>query len=116
MKLTFIEVPLFTELMIEWVDDEGLRCLQNELMANPEKGALIPHSGGLRKVRMRLPGRGKRGSARVIYLYLQMHERIYLVYFYTKGDTENLSPTALKRLRQIAEQLKQEVGNEKQRH
>jgi mRNA-degrading endonuclease RelE of RelBE toxin-antitoxin system len=37
--------------------------------ANPEAGKVIPETGGVRKLRWGLPGRGKRGGARVIYYY-----------------------------------------------
>lgn len=48
---------------------------------------------------MRLPGRGKSGGARVIYLHLPSHETIVLFYAYTKAQRENLSSEQLKRLR-----------------
>lgn len=36
------------------------------LAMNPDAGDIIPDTGGLRKLRWALPGRGKRGGARVI--------------------------------------------------
>ena len=75
----FVEVPLFTELITGLVDDEAYAEFQKELLQSPRKGNVISHSGGLRKIRMRLPGRGKRGGARVIYLYLE--ERVTIVFF-----------------------------------
>jgi hypothetical protein len=41
-------------------------AFQNELQSNPEKGDLVRGAGGIRKARMRLPGRGKSSGARVI--------------------------------------------------
>lgn len=70
MKLTFIELPLFTSLITQITDDQHYRQLQNDLLKNPEKGDLIPRLRGLRKVRMALAGRGRSSGARVIYLYL----------------------------------------------
>ena len=67
---------------------------QSELLRHPDKGDVIPQSGGLRKVRMRLPGRGKSGGARVIYLHLPKHDTIVLFYLYTKAQRENLSARA----------------------
>jgi hypothetical protein len=57
MKLTFIELPLFTSLVTQITDDHFLNQLQNDLLKDPEKGDLIPHMRGLRKVRMALQGR-----------------------------------------------------------
>lgn len=37
--------------------------------AHPEAGGVVADTGGVRKVRWGLAGRGKRGGARVIYYY-----------------------------------------------
>ena len=68
MKLTFIELPLFTSLVTQVTDDYYLNQLQNDLLKDPEKGDIIPRLQGLRKVRMALQGRSRAGGARVIYL------------------------------------------------
>ena len=67
LPVVFLETPVFTRRIKELVDDDRYRQSQLLLMANPDAGALIPRSGGLRKIRLELPGRGKRGGARVIY-------------------------------------------------
>ena len=51
MKLTFIELPLFTSLVMQVTDDHFLNQLQNDLLKDPEKGDIIPRVQGLRKVR-----------------------------------------------------------------
>jgi len=106
--VTFIELPLFTEQVTDLVDDAAYSRFQKELLRQPAKGDVIPHAGGLRKVRMRLPGRGKSGGARVIYLHLPKQDAIVLFYLYTKTERENLSPNQLKRLRDAAAVIKQE--------
>jgi hypothetical protein len=40
--------------------------LQQSLIVNPEAGDVIPGSGGVRKLRWGVAGRGKRGGLRVI--------------------------------------------------
>lgn len=106
--MIFIEVPLFTGQIIDLVDDATYTAFQKELLLNPKKGDVIPQSGGLRKVRMRLPGRGKSGGARVIYLHLEERMIIVLFYVYTKAKSENLSAEQLKRLRMAVAVIKQE--------
>jgi mRNA-degrading endonuclease RelE of RelBE toxin-antitoxin system len=64
---SFIETRLFTRLVLQYLDDDEYHELQKVLMNNPETGDIIPGSGGLRKVRWRAQGRGKRGGYRVIY-------------------------------------------------
>ncbi len=106
--VTFIELPVFTEQITDLLDDAAYGRFQSELLRRPDKGDVIPHSGGLRKIRMRLPGRGKSGGARVIYLHLPRHQTVVLFYVYTKAQRENLSPEQLKRLRQAVSVIKQE--------
>jgi hypothetical protein len=106
--VTFVELPLFTEQITELVDDAAYSLFQRELLRRPDRGDVIPHAGGLRKVRMRLPRRGKSGGARVIYLHLPMYDTIVLFYLYTKAQREDLSPEQLRRLRHAAAIIKQE--------
>ena len=106
--VTFIELPLFTEQITGLLDDTDYARFQAELLRWPEKGDVIAQSGGLRKVRMRLPGRGKSGGARVIYLHLPRYETILLFYVYTKAQREDLSAEQLKRLRQAVEVIKKQ--------
>ena len=116
MKLAFIELPLFTRLVTQITDDQHYRQLQSDLLINPEKGDLIPHLHGLRKVRMALAGRGRSGGARVIYLYLPQHDTIIFFYTYTKAKSENLTPDQERRLRAAVETIKREFRHENQGH
>jgi hypothetical protein len=106
MILTFVESRGFTEKLRALVDDEAYRAFQNELQDNPEKGDLIKEAGGVRKVRLRLPGRGKSGGARVIYLYLENHALLYLLTIYTKKEQADLSPEQKKAIRAVVEEIK----------
>lgn len=63
---SFIETKLFTRLVQDYLTDDEYRELQTMLIEQPEAGDVIPGSGGVRKVRWRAPGRGKRGGYRVI--------------------------------------------------
>ena len=90
---------LFTEQITGLVDDAAYSLFQKEMLRQPDRGNVIPQSGGLRKIRMRLAGRGKSGGARVIYLHLPKYDTIVLFYLYTKAQRENLSPEQLRRLR-----------------
>ncbi len=116
MKLTFIELPLFTRLVAEIADDSYLNRLQNDLLKNPEKGDLIPRLHGLRKVRMAIQGKGRQGGARVIYLHLPQQHTVIFFYIYTKAKSENLTPEQERRLQGAVETIKREFRHENQSH
>jgi hypothetical protein len=106
--LTFVETTVFTKRILELGLEGPLRGLQNALLANPEAGDLDPGTGGLRKVRMADPERkkGKRGGARVHYLWVEHKRTIYLLYVYSKGDAATLTAEQKRQLRQVVTQIK----------
>ena len=99
--MLIIETPLFTKLIQELVPDENYRLLQQTLILRPETGDLIQGGGGLRKIRWKVPGRGKRGGLRVIYYWDISAERIYMLLAYLKNKQEDLTPAQLRQLRQL---------------
>jgi hypothetical protein len=104
----FIELPQFTEAVNELVDDASYLEFQKELLAMPDRGDIMQGWGGLMKIRMRLPGRGKSGGARVIYLHLKQHDVIILFYLYTKAKSETLTAAQLKSLKVAVAVIKQQ--------
>lgn len=108
MRLSFVETTVFTQRIRQLGLEDGLRALQTELLANPEAGDLEPGTGGLRKVRVvdRQRGKGKRGGARVHYLWLPHVRRIYLVYVYGKQEATGLSALQKKALSQVVQAIK----------
>lgn len=72
-----------------------------------EQGAVIRGSGGLRKIRWRRPGMGKRGGLRVIYYWEVKSETFDMLTIYRKIKQEDLSPGQLRVLRHLlAEEFK----------
>jgi putative transcriptional regulator len=91
---SFIETRLFTRLVQGYLSDDEYRELQKSLMDNPESGSVIPGSGGIRKVRWRAPGRGKRGGYRVIYYARSSQSVIWMLTMYPKNVAEKSPPTS----------------------
>jgi hypothetical protein len=109
MDFTFVELDAFTREVQRVANEEVLREFQLQLVAEPEAGDLIRHSGGLRKARMKLPGRGKSAGARVIYLWLPRARRFILFMLYTKS-TPDIPPSQLARLRTAVETIKRQYN------
>lgn len=99
--MELIETSLFTKQVRAALSEEEYRLLQLELILRPDSGDLIPGSGGLRKVRCRLAGRGKRGGARVIYYWKRAANQIFLLFLYPKGVQSKLAPAELRALRRL---------------
>ncbi len=99
--MLFRESPVFTRQIKALVDDDRYGQLQALRMARPDAGDLIPGSGGLRKVRLPMAGRGKRGGARVIYYWMKDRSRIYLLLAYAKSAQSDLSSEQLAVLRDL---------------
>jgi len=55
-------------------------------------GDLIPGLGGVRKLRIGVEGRGKRGGARMIYYYLDQQMPVLAIYLYAKNAKSDLGP------------------------
>jgi hypothetical protein len=102
--MEFIETSVFTRQITELLTDAEYKQLQHELLLNPLVGDLIKHSGGLRKLRCKAKGKGKRGGIRVIYYYLTEDEKIFMLYAYSKSRKDDLDANELKMLREAVKE------------
>jgi len=102
-SVEFIEATAFTEHVYSYLTDDEYLGLQSFLFNYPEAGKVIPGSGGLRKLRWAMAGKGKRGGLRIIYYFKKRIDEIWLLTIYSKSELDNL-PTHV--LRQIAEEMK----------
>ena len=97
--ISFVETKLFTRLVQEYLSDDEYSLLQQALLANPQAGAVIPGSGGIRKLRWRLAGRGKRGGIRVVYFLRTAKGQIWMLTLYPKNIAENIPAHVLKQIK-----------------
>ena len=111
MKAVFVESSEFTEWVAKFLPDDAYATLQQELMDQPDKGDVMPGCGGLRKVRTAHPkrGQGKRGGARVIYLYVPEAKWFFMLDIYGKDEQDDLSPAQKKTLAQLVDELKRQA-------
>jgi hypothetical protein len=100
---SFVETRLFTRLIREYMDDAGYASLQCALMADPEVGAVVPGTGGVRKLRWAASGRGKRGGYRVIYFVRRKDGVIWMLTIYPKNVRDNVPAHVLRQIRKELE-------------
>ena len=112
MTLTFVEARGFTAAVPAYFgSDQGYGAFQDCLLADPERGDVMPGCGGLRKTRWRDPRRGKgaRGGVRVIYLYVPDVQRVLLLDVYGKDEADDLSRDEKRHLCALAEAYRTEA-------
>ncbi len=102
--MVFVEASTFTKLLPGYLDDEAYRQLQAYLMKDPDAGAIIRASGGVRKVRWGARGKGKSGGVRVIYYWITADDQILMLTIYGKGEKEDLSAADLRRIVKLVEE------------
>lgn len=97
--ISFVETKLFTRLVQEYLSDDEYAQLQRVLTDDPEIGAVVPGSGGVRKMRWGVAGRGKRGGLRVIYFLRSRLGQIWMLTLYPKNVTESIPGRILKQIK-----------------
>ncbi len=85
--MVFVETSVFTKRIARLGLEDALRGLQ---LQDPTRG------------------KGKRGGARVHYLWLPHRERIYLLFAYSKDEDDTLSEQQKKALRAVVAGIQKE--------
>ena|SRR6187549_779633 len=97
---TFVESELFTKLVSRYLTDDEYSILQLALAANPHAGAVIPGSGGVRKLRWGVSGRGKRGGVRVIYYLRRPEGQLWMLTIYAKNEAASIPGSVLRKIKE----------------
>jgi hypothetical protein len=100
--MEFIETSTFTKHVYAYLSEDEYLGLQNHLVQYPESGNIVPGSGGIRKVRWAMAGKGKSGGVRIIYFFKKNDDEIWLLTIYSKNEIENIPAHVLK---QIAKEI-----------
>jgi len=103
--MEFVEAPAFTRHVSDYLGDDEYNKLQNQPVANPELGDLMPRTGGFRKLRWTDPrrGKGRRGGLRIIYYYFLSDQVIWLMTLYGKDEASDLTSKEKKALKSALE-------------
>lgn len=97
---TFIESSVFTRFRPVYLSEDEYIELQDFMMRNPESGTVVPGSGGVRKLRWKRAGIGKRGGLRVIYYVRYRPNEFWMLTLYAKNAQDNIPSRMLKKLKE----------------
>lgn len=104
----FIRLSVFDHTAKGLLTDEDERQMDQEIADAPDAAPVVTETGGIRKIRVAMQGRGKRGSARVLYLHVPTTETVYLMLAYGKNVKDSISKSEKKQLKALAAALKEE--------
>lgn len=110
MSRVFFQTQIFSKKLDSRGGDALLRRIEEKILKNPEAGATVAGAGGVRKLRIEDPqrGKGKRGGYRVLYLDLPDCQETFLITFYGKDQADDLSSVGKRLIAQIVAAIKAE--------
>lgn len=111
MKRLIIQTKTFSDDLDALIAENKLLAsdyenLEKLLSLQPDLGALITETGGLRKIRLKSASKGKRGGFRVCYFDFPEHEQLFFIVIYGKNERENISKEDKAIFRKLIEKIK----------
>jgi hypothetical protein len=105
-----VETPSYLEGAERLLSEAERFAIIDSVAANPLQGLLIKGTGGLRKMRIGIGARGKRGGGRVIYWFHAENYPVVLLALFAKNEASDLTSDERKVLSRIADQLLKDFG------
>jgi mRNA-degrading endonuclease RelE of RelBE toxin-antitoxin system len=110
--ITVAETAAYLSKAERLLSETERAALVDRIAAAPDTGSLIPGTGGLRKLRFGMEGRGKRGGGRVIYWFHSQRYPAVLLWAFAKNEADDLTPDQRKKLMKAANALLDDFGGE----
>jgi hypothetical protein len=89
--------------------DDDLRVLERVLSERAQYGPVMNGTGGVRKIRFALPGKGKSGGVRVVYALFSSYETVLLIMVFAKNEQANLTAAQKKACAILVKQFQKEL-------
>jgi len=106
---TVVETVQFIKACEGILSEPEKNKLFEEIARTPDKGEVIPGTGGVRKLRFAIKGKGKRSGARVVYYYYNEDNPVFLFNIYEKGQRIDLTPDEKKYLYNVIQKMKKNM-------
>lgn len=103
--ISVVETPSYISDAESGLTETERNSIIDSLAVNPLQGSLIKGAGGLRKMRIGMIGRGKRGGGRVIYWFHSEGLPVVLLAMFAKNEAADLSAKERTALARIANRL-----------
>jgi hypothetical protein len=88
---TVVETPAYLGDAQRLLNRQERDAIVDLVADDPLCGVVIPGTGGVRKFRVGVEGRGKRGGARVIYLFGGDDVPVFLLAIFAKNEKADLT-------------------------
>ena len=108
--ITVVELPEFIRRSKKLLTEIERERIMSYLAAHPISGSIMEGTGGIRKLRWKREGLGKRGGVRVIYYYHNEQYPVFLLTIFGKSEKANLSKAERNELAKLTRQLLASYG------
>ncbi len=109
-RITVIETDAFTARTKGRMSAEAVEAVIDLVAAEPLCGDLIQGTGGVRKLRFAVKGKGKSGGVRVVYYYYNETLPVFLMTVFAKKEKDNLTKAERNMLAKGARALRDNYG------
>ncbi len=109
-KITVVETAEFTSRAKRRMSAKEVEAVIDLVAAEPLSGDLIQGTGGLRKLRFAVEGKGKSGSVRIIYYYYNESIQVFLITVFAKKEKDNLTKAERNMLAKVVRILRDSYG------
>jgi hypothetical protein len=111
--VTVVESPLYLDRAGRLMSEAERGHVIDVIAANPAAGVLIKGMNGVRKMRIPLRGRGKRGGGRVVYWFHSSDYPAVLMFVFAKNEAPDLTGEERKRMVSLSAMLIAQLGGER---
>jgi hypothetical protein len=108
--ISVVETPLYLARAARLMTEAEREEVVTTVAAAPDAGVIVKGTGGLRKLRILLQGRGKRGGGRVIYWFHSVDYPAVLLLAFAKNEGEDVTSEERKRLIGLSAILMEQLG------